>query len=170
MVVDRTQFAPQGSDPNIPAVLSPYCTVPTEAMAVLLAELVGPCESVLEIGTGSGYQAAVLAERCGEVVSVEIQPVVDLAKNDNLGPNVVLIHGDGCTLDTGETFDAVLVTFAAPRIMHSWFKQVKEAGRLVVPLKVGGTCRICVYEKREGRLVLAQVRAYANFTPMVKGE
>src|SRR5271165_1483844 len=168
MAIDRKQFTPDGLDPAVPVVISPYCTVPTEAMALMLAGLVGPCESVLEIGTGSGYQAAVLAERCKEVVSVEVQPVTDLA--NKLPGNVVLIHGDGCTLDTGDTYDAVLVTFAAPRIMPSWFKQVREAGRLVVPLKIGGTCRICVYEKCEGRLVLAQVHAYANFTPMVEGK
>ena len=166
MAVDRKQFTPDGLDPAVPVVISPYCTVPTEAMALMLAGLVGPCESVLEIGTGSGYQAAVLAERCKEVVSVEVQPVADLA--NKLPSNVVLIHGDGCTLDTGDKFDAVLVTFAAPRIMHSWFKQVRDAGRLVVPLHKGGTCRICVYEKCGDKLVLAQVKAYANFTPMVE--
>src|SRR5271165_305982 len=166
MAIDRKQFTPDGLDPAVPVVISPYCTVPTEAMALMLAGLVGPCESVLEIGTGSGYQAAVLAERCKEVVSVEVQPVAGLA--NKLPSNVVLIHGDGCTLDTGDEFDAVLVTFAAPRIMHSWFKQVRDAGRLVIPLKVGGTCRICVYEKCDKQLILATVQAYANFTQMVE--
>ena len=55
----------------------PHQTIPTEAMVRLLADAVGDVDRVLEIGTGSGYQAAVLAERCGEVVSIEVQPLPD---------------------------------------------------------------------------------------------
>jgi len=165
--VDRAQFTPDGSNPDLPVVITPYCTVPTEQMARLLAGLVGPVDSVLEIGTGSGYQTAVLAEQCKSVVSIEVQPVADLAKK--LPGHVALMDGDGCTFDTGEQFDAVLVTFAAPRIMPDWAKQLRKGGRLAVPLQTGGTCRICVYEKRGDGMALKQVAGYANFTPMIEG-
>lgn len=106
-----------------------------------------------------------LAEKCKSVVSIEVQPVADLAKK--LPGRVVLIHGDGCTFDADEMFDAVLVTFAAPCIMPAWEKQLREGGRLVLPLQTGGTCRICVYEKRGEAMELKQLAGYANFTPMI---
>jgi protein-L-isoaspartate(D-aspartate) O-methyltransferase len=165
-MIDRTQFTPDKSNPNRPVPCGCEQTVPTEAMAKLLADaLNADGGKVLEIGTGSGFQTAVLAERCKDVVSVEVQPMAGVA--EKLPPNVTLVKADGCTYDTGEKFDGVLVTFGAPRIMHAWFEQVREGGRLVVPLKLGAACRVCVYEKRNERLELVNVVAYAPFTEMV---
>jgi len=166
-MIDRRAFTPDGTNPTYPVVISPYCTVPTEEMALWLASLLGPAEKVLEIGTGSGYQTAILAERCKEVLSIEVQPPTGLLQ-DKLPANVTLVKADGCTYDTGEQFDEVLVTFAAPRIMASWVAQLKDGGRLVVPMRVGGTCRICVYEKHGPGMELKEVVGYANFTPMVE--
>ena len=168
-MIDRCAFIPDGTNPNYPVVISPYCTVPTEDMALRLASLLGPAEKVLEIGTGSGYQTAILAERCKEVVSIEVQPPTGLLQEE-LPANVSLVKADGCTYDTGEQFDAVLVTFTAPRIMRSWVTQLREGGRLVAPMKVGATCRICLYEKRGPVMELRDVAGYANFTPMIEGE
>lgn len=166
-MIDRTRFTPDGSNPKHPVPCGNEQTVPTEAMAKLLADgLNADGGKVLEIGTGSGYQTAVLAERCEDVVSVEVQPLDGVA--EKLPPNVTLVKADGCTYDSGEQFDGVLVTFGAPRVMHPWFKQVREGGRLVVPLKLGAACRVCVYEKRDDRMEMMDVLAYAPFTEMVE--
>lgn len=164
MTINRTLFT-GGPNPDCPVPVGPDCTVPTERMVYLLAGLLNTTDSVLEIGTGSGYQTAVLAERCKQVVSIESQPRHGVA--EKLPSHVCLIYADGTTYSTGEQFDGVLVTFAAPRILPAWFHQVKEGGRLVLPLSVGGSCKICVYEKHDGRLNMVEVAAYAPFTRAV---
>ena len=166
MIVDRKLFTPDGSDPDWPVVVREDCTVPTRAMVELLAGALGPCSNVLEIGTGSGYQTAVLAIRFADVVSVEVQPLRGV--QEKLPANVTLIAADGCTYDTGEQFDGVLVTFAAREIAPAWVDQLREDGTLVVPLRVGASCRISVYRKNGGRLWLCDVLGYAPFTPPVR--
>ena len=163
--VDRKLFTPDGSDPEWPVPVGTHCTVPTRAMVELLADALGDCSKVLEVGTGSGYQTAVLAARFADVVSVEVQPLPGV--QEKLPANVTLIGADGCTYDTGEQFDAVLVTFAAREIARVWVKQLREEGTLVVPLQIGNSSRISVYVKRGDALHLEGVLGYAQFTRQV---
>ncbi len=173
-MIDRCLFTPNGDNPPFPVPLDDLCTVPTEEMARLLANLVlggdddpgltvVSYKDILEIGTGSGYQAAILAERCRSVFSVDVKLQPNAA---TLTPsNVVLMTADGYEFDSGEQFDGVLVTFGAARIAESWVKQTKVGGRLVIPLDTGTGCRISVYERTKHGLELLDVVAYANFTP-----
>ncbi|HEY5999975.1 MAG TPA: protein-L-isoaspartate(D-aspartate) O-methyltransferase [bacterium] len=98
-------------------------------------------ETVLEIGTGSGYQTAVLAEIADRVFSVEcIAPLYRRAREvlDRLGCHrVVLRHGDG-TLGWADhgPYDAIIVTAGAPHVPEALTAQLAPGGRLVVP--VGG--------------------------------
>ncbi len=98
-------------------------------------------EKVLEIGTGSGYQTAILAELAEMVYSVErIPSIADRARKtlDSLGySNIAIRIGDG-TLGWEEfaPFDAILVTAGAPDIPPPYMEQLAEGGRLVIP--VGG--------------------------------
>ncbi len=98
-------------------------------------------ERVLEIGTGSGYQTAVLAELAQKVYSIErLSSIANRARRllDRLGyPNIVIKVGDG-TLGWPEEapFDAILVTAGAPDIPPPYIEQLAEGGRLVIP--VGG--------------------------------
>jgi protein-L-isoaspartate(D-aspartate) O-methyltransferase len=101
-------------------------------------ELVGH-ERVLEIGTGSGYQTAVLAELCGKVYSIErIKGLADRAIRmlDSLGYYNVLVRvGDGSLGWREEApFDAILVTAAAPSVPDALVEQLSPKGRLVVPV------------------------------------
>jgi protein-L-isoaspartate(D-aspartate) O-methyltransferase len=138
-------------------------------MACLLADLVldgaGPdkLKDVLEIGTGSGYQSAILAERCRSLVSIDVkcQPSALL----QLPESVALVIANGYEYDSGEQFDAVLVTFAAVRIAQAWVRQTKVGGRLVIPLDTGTGCRISVFERTDEGIELLDVVAYAPFTP-----
>jgi protein-L-isoaspartate(D-aspartate) O-methyltransferase len=110
-------------------------------MAALMTEAleVSRNEKVLEIGTGSGYQTALLAELCFNVFSVEkIRSLATKARQilDRLHYHNVAIHvGDG-TLGWAEhgPFDAVLVTAAAPRLPKPLLDQLSVNGRLIIPL------------------------------------
>lgn len=96
-------------------------------------------DTVLEIGTGSGYQTAVLAHLAAAVASIEIlAPLSDRAKKvlDALGlRNIELKIGDGFYgWEERARFDAILVTAAAPKIPEPLWRQLRDGGRLVMPL------------------------------------
>jgi len=116
-------------------------------------------EKVLEVGTGSGYQAAILAETAGKVYSVEI--IESLSRRASrvlreLGyKNVLLKVGDGFDgWPEHAPFDAVIVTAAPARVPPPLIKQLKEGGRLSIPVGKGAWDQdLITYVKREGRLV-----------------
>jgi protein-L-isoaspartate(D-aspartate) O-methyltransferase len=115
-------------------------------------------ETVLEIGTGSGYQAAVLSQLCRHVVTVErlaelAEPAQKLLAELDVS-NVTFFVGDG-TLGCTEhaPFDGILVTAGAPDIPGPLFKQLKEGGRLTIPVgSVEAQLLLCV-QKQNGRPV-----------------
>jgi len=168
-LIDRAQFTPDGTNPPYPVPLSDICTVPTPEMAYLLSDLVlgkdGKEKDILEIGTGSGYQAAVLAERCRSVISIDVIAYPGTAAR--LPGNVALLCGNGYEVDTGELFDGVLVTFGASAVSRVWAKQLKDGGRLVAPVQCGQDYAVSVYERRGEELKLVDRVAYARFTPGV---
>jgi len=103
-----------------------------------LLELSG-MERVLEIGTGSGYQAAVLAELCGKVYTVErIKTLADRARDtlDRLGYRSVAIKVYDGTYGWKDMapFDAIIVTAGSPDIPAPLIEQLKEGGRMVIPV------------------------------------
>ncbi len=108
------------------------------ALMSQLAGLVGT-ETVLEVGTGSGYQAAILARLAKRVYTIEIKPVLyararALLTEQHL-TNVTAIEGDGYFgLPSAGPFDAILVTAAASHVPPPLLAQLAEGGRLVLPL------------------------------------
>jgi len=116
-------------------------TISQPYMVALMTELLGltGTERVLEIGTGSGYQAAVLAELCEKVFTVErIKALADGARAslDKLGYRSVAIKVYDGTYGWKEMgpFDAIIVTAAAPEIPQPLVDQLKEGGRMVIPV------------------------------------
>jgi protein-L-isoaspartate(D-aspartate) O-methyltransferase len=105
-------------------------------MTQLLA--VDSTSKVLEIGTGSGYQAAVLAEICDSVFSIEIvEPLAARAEYllDSLGYKVKVRCGDGYRgWEEHAPYDGIIVTAAAPKIPQPLIDQLKVGGRLVIPV------------------------------------
>jgi protein-L-isoaspartate(D-aspartate) O-methyltransferase len=99
-----------------------------------------PGDRVLEIGTGSGYQAAVLAKLGADVVSYERQPELAESARANLdrvglGDKVDVRLGDGSTGDpNGAKYDGIIVTAAAPRVPERLLEQLKDGGRMVIPV------------------------------------
>jgi len=98
-----------------------------------------PGERVLEIGTGSGYQAAVLAELTDQVYTIEIMEALTQQAAQRLGQlgyeKVKVKYGDGYFgWEEAAPFDAIIVTCAANHIPPPLIKQLKEGGRLIIPL------------------------------------
>jgi protein-L-isoaspartate(D-aspartate) O-methyltransferase len=146
-------------------------TISQPYIVALMTELahVDPEDRVLEIGTGSGYQAAVLAELCRRVYSVEIiEPLAREARQrlERLGyENVAVRCGDGFK-GWGEhaPYDAVLVTCAPPDIPPPLIEQLAEGGRLVIP--VGELWQeLKVVTKKSGRLQTEDI-VPVRFVPM----
>ena len=104
-----------------------------EARVLQELELKGS-ESVLEIGTGSGYLTALLARLAGEVVSVEINPRLLVEGRAHLAAagvrNARLQGGDGARGWGAETYDAIVLTGSTPVLPDAWLKQLKPNGRL----------------------------------------
>ena len=140
------------------------------AIMTQLLELQGG-ERVLEIGTGSGYQAAVLAELCREVCSIEIVP--ELAErsatllNEQGYKNVTVVHGDGYKGWQADSrkFDRVIITAAPPVVPQILLEQLKVGGMLVVP---EGTSiqYLRLYTKHQDRIESKNIIP-VRFVPMV---
>ncbi|MDD5450165.1 MAG: protein-L-isoaspartate(D-aspartate) O-methyltransferase [Candidatus Omnitrophica bacterium] len=151
-------------------------TISQPYMVAIMTESLGlkGSEKVLEIGTGSGYQTAILAELAKEVYSIErFADLADAAKKtlDGLGyKNVTVKTGDG-TLGWQEQapYDGIIVTAGAPEIPESLIKQLKESGRLVIP--VGGTFSqvLTVFTKKKDKIISNEICGCV-FVPLVGKE
>ena len=118
-------------------------TISQPYMVARIAEALAarPGELVLDVGTGSGYQAAVLAELGAEVVTIERIPELAESARASLAAagyeRVEVVLGDGTLgLPDRAPFDAIAVAAAAPGLPETLYEQLRERGRLVVP--VGG--------------------------------
>jgi protein-L-isoaspartate(D-aspartate) O-methyltransferase len=128
-------------------------------------------ERVLEIGTGSGYQTAVLAELCRTVFSVERIPELSLRAEltlDRLGyRNIQLRFGNGTLGWPDEApFDAIIVTAGAASLPPAFREQLVEGGRLVIPLGPQGSQVLHRFVRRDGELADESLGRVA-FVPLV---
>jgi protein-L-isoaspartate(D-aspartate) O-methyltransferase len=127
-------------------------------------------ETVLEIGTGSGYQAAVLARLAKHVHTVEfLEPLAKMARTtlESLDILNVSVHvGDG-TLGWEEAapFEGILVTAAAPRVPQPLFDQLAEGGRLVAPVGPRYHQDLEIWQKEDGKLSCERILGVA-FVPL----
>ncbi len=133
---------------------------------------VTPGDAILEIGTGSGYQACVLAALGAEVYSVERQKRLYEKARDflpELGFNIHLFYGDGYLgLPEYAPFDGILVTAAAPEIPSCLFDQLKTGGVLVSPVGAGDIQTMVRFTKHENGKVKEEHFGKFRFVPMLK--
>lgn len=130
-----------------------------------------PTDRVLEVGTGTGYQAAILAGLAAEVVTIERQPrLVERAEWNfqRLGyRNIRVVQGDG-SLGVAEygPYTAIIAAAAAPAIPTRLTDQLAEGGRLVIPIGNMDTQVVELIRKVQGKLEIARMEA-VRFVPMV---
>ena len=136
---------------------------------------VEPAHAVLEIGTGSGYQAAVLAELAQHVVSIEIvKPLAEsaAARLDRLGyRNVTVIAGDGYFgAEKSGPYDSIIVTAAATHVPPPLVAQLKPGGRMAIPVgDTPWTQNLLLVEKdAAGKIATRSVTA-VRFVPLTRG-
>ena len=128
-------------------------------------------EQVLEIGTGSGYQAAVLAEMGVEVFTIEIIPELGIQAGDLLDQlgydNVQVKVGDGYLgWPENAPFDAIIVTCAPTSIPEPLKEQLAEGGRMVIPVGKAGLQQLYLLTKKDGRIIQKKI-IDVRFVPMV---
>jgi protein-L-isoaspartate(D-aspartate) O-methyltransferase len=134
---------------------------------------VKPGDKVLEVGTGTGYQAAVLAELSDRVFSIELLPDLAEAARTHLRDlgygRVQVRSGDGYQgWPEDAPFDAILVTASAPEVPPALKQQLKEGGRLVIPVGPPGSVQeLLLLRKVKGELQEEQ-RVPVLFVPLVK--
>jgi len=129
---------------------------------------------LLEVGTGCGYQAAVLAHVFPEVYSIErIKGLLERARRNLLAlrlRNLRLAHGDGhAGLEGAAPFQAIIVAAAAARMPEALLRQLAPGGRMVLPLASGGGQRLLLVE-RSGRGFVESELDAVRFVPMEAGK
>jgi protein-L-isoaspartate(D-aspartate) O-methyltransferase len=179
--VRREAFVPSRSADaayaNRPLPIGHDQTISQPFVVALMSELLDlkPDDSVLEVGTGSGYQAAVLAELAGKVFSIEVIPELASSAAAALASegctNVVLRTGNGA-LGWPEyaPFDAIIVTAAAPDIPPALIEQLRPGGRMVIPVGPRhGDQELILLTKSEAGEVTRRTILPVAFVPLTGG-
>jgi protein-L-isoaspartate(D-aspartate) O-methyltransferase len=178
--VERHRLVPPEQVPfayeNRPLPIGHGQTISQPYIVALMTDLMDPkaTDSVLEVGTGSGYQAAVLAELVSKVYTIEIvEPVGRRAAEDlaKLGyTNISTRIGDGYNgWPEAAPFDAIVVTAAAPTVPQPLLDQLKPGGRMVIP--VGGQWQVqelLVIEKKPDGSTTTRRTIPVRFVPLTR--
>jgi protein-L-isoaspartate(D-aspartate) O-methyltransferase len=180
-VVPRHRFVPPELDDaaydNRPLPIGHGQTISQPFIVALMTELaaLSPDHDVLEVGTGCGYQTAVLARLARRVHSVEIVEPLSAAAGERLASlgadNVALHVGDGhAGWPAGAPYDAILVTAAPPDVPPALVDQLRVGGRLVLPLgERHGVQDLCVVEKQADGTTTVDRKLGVQFVPMTGG-
>ncbi|MFA5145795.1 MAG: protein-L-isoaspartate(D-aspartate) O-methyltransferase [Candidatus Omnitrophota bacterium] len=175
--VPRHEFIPeelrQDAYSDYPLPIGEGQTISQPYMVALMTECLGLAggERVLEVGTGSGYQTAILAEIAGEVYSVERLERLARSAGGNLKrlgyTNISIKVGDG-TLGWPEhgPYDGIIVTAGAPGIPEALPAQLKEKGRLVIPIG-GGLSQVLTVAEKRGATFSAREVCGCAFVPLI---
>ncbi len=142
-----------------------------------MTELLEPAKKhcVLEIGTGSGYQAALLAQLVRRVYTIEIVPQLAQSARQTLSrlgySNVVVRQGDGYKGWPEEApFDSIILTAAPPQVPQTLVDELVRGGRIVAPVGSLARQELIVIEKRADVKIRRWLVAPVNFVPMKPGE
>ena len=177
--VPRDRFVParlasQAYDDN-PLPIGSGQTISQPYIVALMSQWaeVGPGDKVLEVGTGSGYQAAILAELAGQVFTIELRPELAEAARTrlrDLGYGQVQGRvGDGYQgWPEAAPFDAILVTATAPNVPPALKAQLKEGGRLVIPVGPPDRVQTLLLLRQVKGELQEEKRLPVLFVPLVK--
>ena len=180
--VERHRFVPESQRAlaygNHPLPIGAGQTISQPYIVALSTDLVAPRPGhrVLEVGTGSGYQAAILAEIVGKVYTIELIADLGNAAAERLRAlgyrNVEVRIGDGYAgWPEAAPFDGIVVTAAPPQVPQALVEQLKPGGRMVIPVGSSGAAQeLLVLTKRaDGSLERRSVLP-VRFVPLVPGK
>lgn len=178
-LVERHAFVPQEylreAYEDHPVPISYGQTISQPYIVALMTELLKlrPSHKVLEVGTGSGYQAAILAEIVDSVFTVEIvQPLAESSADrlKRLGYRKTLVkHADGYFgWETYAPFDAIIVTAAAEHIPPPLLQQLKEGGKMIIPVGHPFFVQDLVLVEKKGGDVTTRSIAPVRFVPLTR--
>ena len=133
-----------------------------------------PPDIVLEVGTGSGYQTAILAELARHVYSIERHASLAQGAQSILAKlgyrNVTVVVGDGSYgLSQFAPFDAIVVSAAAPQVPESLLEQLNQGGRMVIPVGPAHAQELQLVRKQEGKTTI-EVLEGCRFVPLIGSE
>jgi protein-L-isoaspartate(D-aspartate) O-methyltransferase len=176
--VPRAAFVPEhlvelaDVDEPLPIPHGQVTTQPSLVAKMVEALALEGLERVLEVGTGYGWQTAILGRLAARVFSVE--RYADLAQTARASlarfgvDNVEVVVGDGSEgLPEQAPFDAILVSAAFPRVPSPLAAQLADGGRLVQPIGHGGSEDVTLFERENGELVARRGVTGARFVPLV---
>jgi protein-L-isoaspartate(D-aspartate) O-methyltransferase len=176
--VPRADFVPPDlasfayEDGPLPIAHFQVTTQPSLIAQIVEALELEPGDRALEVGSGLGFQAAILSRLCDQVVTVERFPDLAEAARENLRragiTNVLVLVGDG-TLGAPDLapFQAIVGAAAAPRVPTTLAEQLDEGGRLVLPIGPGGAEDVMLFRKEDGKLLRMATIIPASFVRMV---
>jgi protein-L-isoaspartate(D-aspartate) O-methyltransferase len=180
--VERHRFVPAGQQSlayrNHPLPIGSGQTISQPYIVALSTDLIEPQpgQRVLEIGTGSGYQAAILAEIVSKVYSIELVPSLGKEAAERLRTlgyaNVEVRIGDGYAgWPERAPFDAIVVTAAAPRVPEALVAQLKPGGRMVIPVGESHAAQqlLLIVKRADGSVERRSVLP-VRFVPLVPGK
>ena len=171
--IPRESFVPEEfrhlaySDQPLPIGFGQTITQPY--MTALMAELLGlrGDEKVLDVGTGSGYHAAVLGELARRVITIERIPELCAVARTRLGGNIEVVCGDGSLGVPEEApFDAISVAAASPHIPPALLDQLADPGILVIPVGDRDEQDLRVVRKENGKIT-TRAASGCRFVPLV---
>lgn len=161
-------------DRPLPIECGQTISAPSVVAVMCQALALSPSDRVLEIGTGSGYQAAVLAHLAAEIFTVERYRSLETLAEQRLKAlrirNVVMRHGDGLLgWPEKAPFDRIVVTAAAAEIPRALVQQMKVGGVMVVPVGEPGAVQRLMKVVRQAEGIEANRIADVRFVPLVPG-
>jgi protein-L-isoaspartate(D-aspartate) O-methyltransferase len=175
--VPRHEFAPQRyrdqayEDHPLPIGEGQTISQPYIVAIMLEALSLMPSDRVLEVGTGSGYVTALLAQLTAEVISVERHRALADSAGEALSRlgyrNVRVIVGDGSRgFAEAAPYNAIIVSAAAPQLPHELMDQLAEGGRLIIPIGWEDSQQLQLIEKRNGQ-PRTSLRELCRFVPLI---
>jgi protein-L-isoaspartate(D-aspartate) O-methyltransferase len=178
--VPRHMFAPEPyrdqayEDHPLPIGEGQTISQPYIVATMLDALALSPAHRVLEVGTGSGYLTALLAELVAQVFSVERHAVLAEAARDLLSrmgyTNVKVIVGDGSQgFLQCAPYDAIIVSAAAPELPHALVGQLAEGGRMIIPVGQADSQQLQLIRVENGQPRIA-LRELCRFVPLVSSD
>lgn len=179
--VSRDVFVPEkfrsSAYEDTPLPIGHHQTISQPYIVALMTELLDVAldDRVLEIGTGSGYQAAILAELAKEVWTVEqIDPLFRRAQEILHSLNYTNVH---CVCSDGSLgwpeqapYDKIIVTAASPIVCPSLLEQLKKGGKLIIPLGDPFSQKLCIFTKNAEGEVSSKEQISVRFVPLLGKE